>query len=292
MIIDTNRRTTSRLGCLRAEGVETIIRYYARTTRQAEKRLTRAEADAIVAAGASIAVVHQAGGASAGSFSRANGELDAEYALTYAIEVIGQPAASAIYFAVDFDCNATQFTRNVVPHFEALNESNQSGDFSKRFVIGAYGNGLVLDGLLTAGLCGPAWLSQSTGHHGSKAFKASNRWTLFQGPSSSLCGIGVDVAELNPEAGSLGQFDALDPVQAASSEGRGLPFGGSLFSTTAAAGLRLRAGPGTDFEVLRLLPPGTIVAVLARIGDWAIVDVDEDGLADGAVHTGFLAPAP
>lgn len=49
MIVDTNRRTTSRLDCLRLQGVETLIRYCARTTSHPEKRLTRSEAEALVA---------------------------------------------------------------------------------------------------------------------------------------------------------------------------------------------------------------------------------------------------
>jgi hypothetical protein len=278
MIIDTNRRTTTHLSCLQTKGVKTIIRYYARTTRQPEKRLIRSEADAILALGLSIAVVHQAGGADVGSFSQAKGKLDAEYALKYAVETIGQPDGSAIYFAVDFDCDAAQFASNVIPHFQAIKDVNLNGGFSKQFVIGAYGNGLVLDGLLSNNLIELAWLSQSTGHHGSRTFKATNKWTLFQELPSTLCGIGVDVDELNPAASQFGQFDKLDD----------LPGGGNRFRSTAADGLRLRAGPGTTFEIRKLLPAGTEVVVVSRFNEWAIVDVDGDGMTDGAVHSGFL----
>lgn len=290
MIIDTNRRTTSRLGCMQGQGVQTIIRYYARTTGQPEKRLIRAEAEAILDAGASIATVHQAGGDGATSFSRQRGRQDAEYSLKYAIETIGQPDGSAIYFAVDFDCNASQFQSNVVPHFEAIHEVVDSGAFSKRFAIGAYGNGVVLEGLLSRNLCEFAWLSQSTGHHGSKAFKESGRWTLFQRLPSTLCGLGVDVDELNPAATAFGLFDKLDPLQASSTASGPIVSVTNRFRTTAADGLRLRAGPGTEFEVRRLLPPGTVIELLSRFRDWAIVDVDGNGGADGAVHTAFLEP--
>lgn len=290
MIIDTNRRTTARLGCLREQGVQTLIRYYARSTSQPEKRLTRAEAEAVIASGASLAVVHQAGGADASSFSSERGRLDAEYALKYAIESIGQPAGSALYFAVDFDCNAAQFQQRVVPHFEAIREVNLGGQFAKQFAIGAYGNGLVLRRLLAQGLCDFAWLSQSLGHAESREFKASNDWTLFQHLPSSLCGIGVDVDELNPAAaGGFGAFGDLDPPQAAPADGGPTPQASMRFRTMAASGLRLRAGPGTEFEVRRLLPLGTLVEVISRFGDWAIVDVSGDGSADGAVHSAFLA---
>ena len=288
MIIDTNRRTTSRLNCLREQGVNSIIRYYARFTQQPEKRLTRPEAEAIIAAGLSLSAVHQAGGAGASSFSAAKGREDAAYTFKHAIEVIGQPAGTAIYFAVDFDCNEAQFENNVIPHFKAINEMNESGAFSKQFVIGAYGNGLVLSGLLEKELCRFAWLSQSMGHRGSKQFKASGQWTLAQRLPSTLCSLDVDVDDAN---GSFGAFDDLDPIQAAGADGVLDLAPEPRFRTTAASGLRLRSGPGTEFEIRRTLPPNTLVTVMSRVGDWAVVDINDDGLADGAVHAGFLAPA-
>lgn len=282
MIIDTNRRTTAKLDCLHSEGVRGIIRYYARTTQQPEKRITRGEAEAIIASGKSIAIVHQAGGASPNSFSAAMGRADAEYAFRYAISEIGQPAGSTIYFAVDFDCGQSVFEDRVVPHFEAIHAVNTSGAFAKQFDISAYGNGLVLDGLLKRDLIRQAWLSQSVGHYGSKEFKKSDRWTLFQRLPSTLCGIGVDEDILNGSAAGYGQFNQLDEVTAAGAGGQ------SRYQVIASGGLRLRAGPGVGFEIIDVLAAGSIVEVLSRNGNWAVVDVGGDGLADGAVHSAFL----
>jgi hypothetical protein len=288
LIIDTNRRLTPRLDCLQSAGVKSVIRYYARATSQSEKRLTRAEAEAVVASGLSVAAVHQAGGASPESFSKSLGKMDAEYAFRYAIETIGQPAGSAIYFGVDFDCDARTFADRVLPHFKAIEAVSNSGEFSRRFEIGVYGNGLVLGGLLDAGLCKYAWLSQSTGHHDSRQFKASGRWTLAQRLPSSLCGMGLDANDLNPAAAGFGDFATLLPLTVARPVAPG--DASMRFRTTASAGLRLREGPGTQFEVIRLLPPGTVVTALTLQGDWAIVDLEGDGLAEGAVHAAFLAP--
>ncbi|EJB01764.1 N-acetylmuramoyl-L-alanine amidase [Rhizobium leguminosarum bv. trifolii WSM597] len=58
----------------------------------------------------------------------------------------------------------------------------------------------------------------------------------------------------------------------------------------ASGGLRLRSGPGTEFDVTSSLPFGASVAVLSRIGDWAQVDTTRDGGADGFVHASFLRP--
>jgi hypothetical protein len=58
---------------LAAHGVTAIIRYYARFTKMPEKRLIRREAEAILNAGMSIAVVHQAAGHHAAAFSHDSG---------------------------------------------------------------------------------------------------------------------------------------------------------------------------------------------------------------------------
>jgi hypothetical protein len=55
-------------------------------------------------------------------------------------------------------------------------------------------------------------------------------------------------------------------------------------------GLNLRSGNSSDFEILRTLPFGTEVHVLARSGDWAQVDLQGDGKADGFMFASFLRP--
>ena len=44
-----------------------------------------------------------------------------------------------------------------------------------------------------------------------------------------------------------------------------------------------------QFGVIRVLPPNTALTVLGTQDSWSIVDVDGDGLAEGAVATAFLA---
>jgi hypothetical protein len=55
-------------------------------------------------------------------------------------------------------------------------------------------------------------------------------------------------------------------------------------------GLNLRAGHSTDFSVLKTLPFGTEVFVLTRSNDWAQVDLEGDGKADGFMLASFLRP--
>lgn len=53
-------------------------------------------------------------------------------------------------------------------------------------------------------------------------------------------------------------------------------------------GLRLRAGPSTQFDVARVVPHGTRVHVLGREAEWALVDLQGDGKADGFMSRAFL----
>lgn len=80
-----------------------------------------------------------------------------------------------------------------------------------------------------------------------------------------------------------------------------IPHGGASGSLTpgryvviAGSGLKLRGGPGTNFESETTLAAGTelnIVAVDGQDPSWVQVDVDDDGLRDGYVFAAFLAPA-
>lgn len=221
MLIDTNRRTTERLPCLRAEGVTGIMRYYARATRQPEKRLARDEAEAMVAAGLVIGIVSQSSGDRALSFDRAEGIADGTYARHYGAAVIGQPAGSAVYFAVDYDADEADVASRIVPYFGGIRESFAPTAGLPGYRVGVYGNGLVCASLLDRGLVQLAWLSQRADHRGHAAFKASDRWTLFQQPSTTLCDIGVDVDDVRPGVGDFGGFMRLDDPRAGALVGEG-----------------------------------------------------------------------
>lgn len=66
------------------------------------------------------------------------------------------------------------------------------------------------------------------------------------------------------------------------------------YTVIARDGLRLRGGPGLDFEKLMTIKAGTELVAISFAGpghEWAKVDLDGDGLADGYVYAAFLAPA-
>lgn len=66
------------------------------------------------------------------------------------------------------------------------------------------------------------------------------------------------------------------------------------YVVTARDGLKLRGGPGTNFDSERTLPAGTdltVVAVSNVDPAWVRVDLEGDGLLDGYVFAAFLAEA-
>lgn len=202
--------------------------------------------------------------------------MDGGYARDYAERVINQPAGSAIYFGVDLDPTDEQITGNIRPYFEGVRGAlRENGD--QRYKIGVYGSGATCAAILDAQLAEFAWLAQSTGWRDYKAFRDSNRWSLRQLASTKVGEIECDgdVAGAN----GFGDFQLTTESVAP---------GERLETVIAKSGLRLRSGPGIDFDVLNILPFGSRVHVVKTVGDWALVDLSGSGGADGFVNSHFL----
>ncbi|PZP90386.1 MAG: hypothetical protein DI587_38810 [Variovorax paradoxus] len=120
--ISTNRRCESSAACLFESGIEFVFRYHSRTTTHPEKRLHPKEAAELARAGVSIAAVYQDRARQVGDFGAQRGVEDAISALNYAGQV-GQPADSAVYFAVDTDFSAAEINAVVVPYFRSAERS-------------------------------------------------------------------------------------------------------------------------------------------------------------------------
>ena len=127
--------TLEKARAFRAAGYEFAARYLV-PERYAWKRLTRAEAEAITAAGMQIVSVYEttanrpAGGAAAGVD-------DGAEALKEAKE-IGQPEGSAIYFAVDYDAQPKDY--NAIEAYLRAAASNIPG-----YRVGVYGSFSVVE---------------------------------------------------------------------------------------------------------------------------------------------------
>lgn len=194
--MDTSDNVFSQLRALASRQVTAIGRYY---SRNAWKRLTPSEAQAISRAGIDIFTVFEDSGSLRLTVDQ--GVADAEVAAGQA-RAAGQPAGSTIYFALEHLPNgyAARDVPGIKTYFEGVHQVLDGA-----FATGVYSNGVVCAALLEAGLCAHSWLSASRGFEGSRAFYASKRWTSAQDPKvdQNWDGLSVDVNEVQ---GHFGQF--------------------------------------------------------------------------------------
>jgi peptidoglycan hydrolase-like protein with peptidoglycan-binding domain len=166
--------------CIVSTGMKFVVRYYSQF---ANKLLTVDEAQALSDAGLQLVVVYQDKQNALRFFDADQGTASAARALTIA-QGIGQPAGSAIYFAVDFDPATDDVRGPVSSYFQAVNLAFQAAPVS--YKIGVYGSGLTCRLIRDASLAQYAWLSQSTGFREYVAFRP--RATMIQiAPDRWIC---------------------------------------------------------------------------------------------------------
>jgi hypothetical protein len=287
-IIDTPFNTESRISCLLSQGVRTVIRYYnfSNSGILPEKRIELAEAQALARHGMQIATVFQQRQNQLTDFTKLKGVAAGRRAYRYAQDNIGQPDRSGIYFSVDLDASNNEIENNVATYFEGVKQafSEESGG-NPDYRIGAYGSGLVCTTLTRKGLIEFTWLAMSRGFRGTREALSAGEFHLAQlAPAATLCALGVDFNDPNPDRPDFGAFTLVDdttppgPVTTV----------GQRYRVAARNGLRLREGPGTQFEIIGGLRPGQMVFVASISDGWARVDVEGDGHIDGFASAGFL----
>lgn len=283
-VIDTPWNVTAHLARLRAQGVTTVIRYFNRQNSNTlpEKRLEKTEADAIAAAGMSIAVVFQQRGGSGGHISdldAQSGSADAKRAVQLA-KRIKQPKGSAIYFAVDHDFFRASDLASITKYFQA------AADVIKNdYRIGVYGSGLVAKTVLDAGHAELVWLPAATGWAGTKDMLKTDAWALFQHWPPVDTPLPHDTNTWSPIWPDFGQFV---PGSAVAAPDAASVSNVVLMEVTARGGLNLRRGAGTHFAVETAMPFGTVVHATGFNGDWIQIDLQGDGYADGHAHSDYL----
>lgn len=287
-IIDAPQDLSGFIPQMKAEGVQTIIRYYNRQNSSVfpSKRLSQSEAADLTDAGFSLAVVFQQRGGAGGNIQdldRESGKRDADKAVELA-DKLGQPAGSAIYFAVDHDFFRQSELSVIIPYFEEVRNA-----LGSTWRAGSYGSGTIGKTMKSRDLIDLIWLSGSTGFHGTRDMLATDEWTMFQSALDKRfpgAGFPYDANRLREGVTDLGQF-RLDGAAAPVVPPRPTA-PGALMEVVARSGLRLRTGPGAEFPSPEVLPNGTVVHALGRNGDWVKVDLQGDGSVDGFVHGDFL----
>lgn len=286
-IIDTPWNTTSKLVSLAAEGVKTIIRYYNFSNSQTlpEKCLTLAEAQAICSQGMTVAVVFQQRQSKAEDFSETKGYEAGRRAYRYALNDIGQPEGSGIYFAVDFDATDQEIKRFVAPYFQGVHRAFEEVSGGQPiYRVGLYGSGATSSTLSKKKLCSLIWLAMSRGFRGTREAINNGNYHLEQrAPAATLCGLDVDYDFVNPQKTDFGSFAV--PFEGATNQT--IP-ASRMRQVVSRSSLRLREGPGTNYDVIGNLQPGQRVVATPINAEWSSIDVEGDGLIDGFVGSAYL----
>ncbi|MCD1260702.1 DUF1906 domain-containing protein [Paenibacillus athensensis] len=184
------------------EGYHFAGRYYCQTDHP--KLLTPSEARAISAAGVYIVALWKNGyPSSSGYFTYHTGLEDAQMAYNYAKMIIGQPAATPIYFAVDYDAPLedargciSEYFRGIVEGIKAATERH-----GVQYDIGIYGSASVCETVMNQFTdITYAWLSASPGWSDSREFE---KWNLKQGPGTTVSGIDIETVVSNGNGGGF-----------------------------------------------------------------------------------------
>jgi hypothetical protein len=88
-------------------------------------------------------------------------------------------------------------------------------------------------------------------------------------------------------------FDFVQLSRSISAAAAAAPLAAGRYAVIARGGLKLRGGPGTNFNAAQTLAAGTELNVVETSNvdpAWAHVDLEGDGLLDGFVFASFLAP--
>lgn len=164
------------------------------------KRLTRAEADAITAAGMQVISVYETSANRPAGGAR-NGTVDGKAALKEA-QAIGQPAGTAIYFAVDYDAQAKDFA--AIEAYLRAAAAEITG-----YTVGVYGEYDVIEEMAKRGAAKHFW--QTYAWSAGKKSARANVWQYKNG--QNVAGHPVDLNESYGDEGWWNTKPAVKPTK-------------------------------------------------------------------------------
>lgn len=205
--ISTYRNCAGAAECIKEAGYDFVIRYYSRLTRMPEKRMRQDEAQAISNVGLQLAVVYQDSANAPDYFTLVRGARDGQYAYNYAIQEIGQPAGSTIYFAVDYDATQQQIQNAVSNYFLGVKQGmEEASDDQPIYNIGVYGSGATCR-LIRANLpfVTYSWLALARRW---REYNTYTDWNIKQiKVTESLCGLPPNDWQRVEVKSDFGQFN-------------------------------------------------------------------------------------
>jgi hypothetical protein len=206
--IDLPTDASNVLGELKSNHVDFVARYY-RNFDSRWPALSPSEAQRLSASGIKIVAVWEAHSRDPAYFTYSQGYHDA---MTSDLEAraVGQPAGSAIYFAVDFNAQwlmpIDQYFRGIAAGLAAAN-GGQAG-----YAVGVYGSGMICDELKRSGLARYCWLANAFAWEGSTGYED---WNIRQGSRLPELSFNQDSDEARDEYGAFQVADSGVPTRAA-----------------------------------------------------------------------------
>jgi hypothetical protein len=183
---------------LQGSRLEFVARYY-RTPESRWPPLSASEAQRLSALGLKIVAVWEAHSRDPSHFSYFYGYNDAMMASLQA-RAVGQPAGSAIYFAVDFNA-PPQMTAAIDNYFRGVAAGLAAANAGNPYyAIGVYGSGAVCDEVKRTGLAQYSWLSNSFAWANSTSYED---WNIRQGERSPDLSFNHDSDEAKEEYGAF-----------------------------------------------------------------------------------------
>jgi hypothetical protein len=199
--VDLPNDSSDVLNELRSSHVDFVARYY-RSLDSRWPALSPSEAQRLSSLGIKIVAVWESHSRDPSYFSYYSGYRDALTASGEA-RAVGQPAGSAIYFAVDFNAQwllpIDEYFRGIGAGLVAANGGHPG------YAVGVYGSGLVCDELKRSGLARYCWLSNAFAWNGSTAYED---WNIRQGAPSSELSFNQDSDEARNEYGAFQVADS------------------------------------------------------------------------------------
>jgi hypothetical protein len=195
--IDLANDTSNVLNELSGSRVDFVARYY----REPDSRwppLSASEAQRLSSQGLKIVAVWESHSRTPAHFSYVYGYHDATSADRQA-RTIGQPAGSAIYFAVDYNV-PSQSLPAIDDYFRGVTAGlAAAGGGRADYTVGVYGSGAVCDAVKGAGLARYTWLSNALAWNGA----GYQDWNIMQMGRSAELSFDHDADEARDDYGGF-----------------------------------------------------------------------------------------
>jgi hypothetical protein len=197
--IDLATDASDALNDIRDSKLDFVARYY-RSPTSRWPTLTATEAQRLSSLGVKIVAVWEWHSHDPAYFSYGSGYSDAISAYTQA-KALGQPAGSAIYFAVDYNAPSSDISGAIDPYFRGVAAGLAvAGNGRSEYKIGVYGSGAVCEAMRRAGLAQYTWLTNSTSWAGTLNY---DDWNIRQGGHFSVLSFDHDSNEAKDDYGGF-----------------------------------------------------------------------------------------